>query len=155
MTSVLLRELVQAIRTGKRSDNGLKMEVWDEIAETVLLIAGPGAPVTGERCQGKLETLKKKWKMWTRLKDLSGFGVDLKTGAVTAPDEVWEEEIKKQPGIREFRDKPLANAIELAEIMEGVQATGGHAIYPGHTKLQQITIPSPLRSDLATQADPE
>jgi hypothetical protein len=38
--------------------------------------------------------------------------------------------LQKDPEIKEFREKPLANAAELGEIFEGVQATGDHAIYP-------------------------
>ena len=61
---------------------------------------------------------------------MSGFGFDVFTGAVTAPDEVWDMEIKKDPGIQEFRDKPMATTAELAEILEGSQANGRRAIYP-------------------------
>ena len=39
-------------------------------------------------------------------------------------------EIQKQPGIREFRDRPMANATEMSEVFESTQATGQHAIYP-------------------------
>ena len=60
MTTVLLRELVQVIRNGKRSDNGFKMEVWNSIAKAVRFSSGHGALLTGEKCQGKLEGLKKK-----------------------------------------------------------------------------------------------
>ena len=130
MTTVLLRELVQAIRAGKRSDNGFKIEVWNTIAQRVQTVSTGEIILTGEKCQTKLETLRRKWKIWNRLKGLSGFGCDPVTGVVTAPDEVWEMEIKKQAGIREFRDRPMANATELTEIFEGTQATGQHAIYP-------------------------
>ena len=130
MTTVLLRELVQAIRNGKRSDNGFKMEVWNSIAEAVRITSGHGSLLTGEKCQGKLEGLKKKWKIWIRLKAMSGFGFDPISGAVTAPDEVWDTEISKQSAIREFRDRSMANIIELEEILDSFQATGGRAIYP-------------------------
>ena len=130
MTTVLLRELVNAIRAGKRSDNGFKIEVWNAIAQTVQTVSTSKITLTGEKCQTRLETLRKKWKIWIRLKNLSGFGCDPVTGFVTAPDEVWEMEIQKQPGIREFRDRPMANATAMSEVFEGTQATGQHAIYP-------------------------
>ncbi|KAG0133608.1 hypothetical protein HOY82DRAFT_604252 [Tuber indicum] len=130
MTTVLVRELVASIRTGKRSDNGFKMEVWNAVSDAVRLVAAGDALLTGDKCQAKLEVLKRKWKLWTRLKNMSGFGFNPLTGTITAPDKVWEMEIQQQPGIREFRDTPLANLDELGEIFEGVLATGHHAIYP-------------------------
>ena len=63
MTTVLVRGLVQAIRSGKRSDNSFKMEVWNSVSEAIRHIAGHEVPLTGEKCQAKLEGLKKKWKV--------------------------------------------------------------------------------------------
>jgi len=65
-----------------------------------------------------------------RLKHLSDFGCDRTIGVVTAPDDVWEMELQKQPGIGEFREKQIANAPEMSEIFEGIQVTAQHAIYP-------------------------
>src|SRR5947209_6797169 len=61
MTTTLLPELVQAIRTGKISDNGFKKEVWNTVAEGVqkVTVTSISVPVTGEKCQGKLEMLKR------------------------------------------------------------------------------------------------
>ena len=98
---------------GKKSDNGFKQEVWNSIAESVQKVTSVSVPVTGEKCQGKLEMLKRKWKIWTRLRGMSGFGFDVITSAVRAPDDVWDVEIKKDPAIQEFRDKPMANTAEL------------------------------------------
>ena len=153
MTTVLVRELVQAIRSGKRSDNGFKMEVWNSVSEAVCAIAGKEIPLTGEKCQAKLENLKRKWKVWIRLKEMSGFGYDTLTGAVTAPDDVWETEIQEQPAIREFRDRPIGNIAELGEIFEGVQATGRHAIYPRFGQTESITIDSPSPTTLSHGID--
>ena len=136
MTTVLLRGLVSAIRAGKRSDNGFKIEVWNTVADEVRKIAGEEVPLSGEKCQTKLESLKKKRKVWIRLREMSGFGVDPISGAITAPDDVWDIEIQRQPTIREFRDRPIGNIAELEEIFEGVQARGHHAIYPGMSRPQ-------------------
>ena len=130
MSIVLLRELVQGIRDGKRSNSAFKMEVWNSVAEAVSVASGNGMLYTGEKCQGKLQGLKRKWKVWMRLITISGFELDPITSAVTAPDNVWNTEIKKQPVIQESRDKPMSNIIELQEILEGFQVTGGRAIYP-------------------------
>jgi len=63
MTPVLVPQLAQATRTPKRSDNGLKMEVWNSVSNAVLPFAGREVPLTGEKCQSKHEGLKRKWKI--------------------------------------------------------------------------------------------
>lgn len=79
---------------GKRSDNGFKAEVWREICGVVVRMGGgPLDSLTGEKCQFKLENLKKKYGIWTRLRKMSGWGCDPISGALTAPEEVWNIEI--------------------------------------------------------------
>ena len=56
MTTVLVRELLQAIRSGKRSDNGFKMEVWNSVSEAVCAIAGKEIPLTGESVKPSVKT---------------------------------------------------------------------------------------------------
>jgi hypothetical protein len=93
MTTVLVREVLKAVHAGKRSDNGFKMEVWNEICSAVHRVA-PEEPLSGDKCQGRLETLRKKWNVWCRLRGLSGLGWDAARGVYTAPDWYWEQEIK-------------------------------------------------------------
>ena len=58
MTRVMVREIVQQIHVGKRSDNGFKGEVWREIVVVMLRIGeGPADTLTGEKCQSKLENV--------------------------------------------------------------------------------------------------
>jgi hypothetical protein len=94
MTTVMLRSLVLQIRAGKRSDNGFKAEVWNAVAQAVLSYDDSQRDIlNGDRCQGKLDALKKKYDAWKRLQSLSGFGWDAERGVVTAPDSVWDAEI--------------------------------------------------------------
>jgi hypothetical protein len=94
MTTVMLRSLVLQIRAGKRLDNGFKAEVWNTVAQAVLSYDDSQRDIlTGDRCQGKLDALKKKYDAWKRLQSLSGFGWDAERGVVTAPDSVWDAEI--------------------------------------------------------------
>lgn len=58
MTGVMLQELVRQIRSGKRSDNGFKAEVWKEVSDVVVQLGGePKELLTGEKCQSKLENV--------------------------------------------------------------------------------------------------
>ena len=75
--------------------------------------------------------LKKKYVIWARLQKMSGWGCNPATGALNAPDEVWEQEIKACPQAREFRLGALPHCFELREIFEGVTASGDFAVYPG------------------------
>ena len=88
MITVLVHELVQAIMSGKKSDNGFKIEVWNSVSEAVRYITGYDVPLTGAKCQAKLEGLKKKWKIWIRLKEMSRFGINPLSGSITAPEKV-------------------------------------------------------------------
>ena len=62
---------------------------------------------------------------------MSGWGCDPATGALTAPGEVWEQEIKACPQAWEFRMGTLPHCFELREIFEGITASGDFAVYPG------------------------
>ena len=57
MTEVLVGEVLNQTRVGKRSDNGFKAEVWKEVFKEVKARGlGPKEP-TGEKCQGKLDAV--------------------------------------------------------------------------------------------------
>lgn len=57
MTTILLRELVNAVRASKTSDNGFKIEVWNDIPQIVLAVTEGDMQFTGAKCQRKKETL--------------------------------------------------------------------------------------------------
>ena len=62
-TTVLVWGVIKAIRSSKRSDGGLNMDVWNEMSMVVLRRCAPGEPPTGDKCQGKLESPWGKWKI--------------------------------------------------------------------------------------------
>jgi len=87
---------------------------------------GPLDSLTGEKCQFKLENLKKKvWHMdpftkneWVGMR--SDKWCSNRTGG----------SLEYRDCVREFRYTPLVNCFELAQIFEGVSASGDHAFYP-------------------------
>jgi len=50
MTTILLRELVNAVRDSKRSVNGFKMEVWNDIPQIVLAGTEGDRQLAGAKC---------------------------------------------------------------------------------------------------------
>jgi len=63
MTTILLRELVNAVTASKTSDNGFKIEVWNDIPQIVLAVTERDKQFTCAKCQRKNETLTRKWKI--------------------------------------------------------------------------------------------
>ena len=51
-------------------------------------------------------------------------------------------EVERQPAIREFQDKLIGKITELEEILNSVQATGRHAIYPESSQPYPFSINS-------------
>ncbi|KAI8850970.1 hypothetical protein BC829DRAFT_441857 [Chytridium lagenaria] len=58
------------------------------------------SPVTTAQAKSKYQLEKKSWTQWDKLQNLSGFGSNVETGAVTAPDSVWEEYLDSHPDAR-------------------------------------------------------
>ena len=50
MTEVLIGEVLNQIRVGKRSDNGFKTEVWKEVSRVVKARGLGPEELSGEKC---------------------------------------------------------------------------------------------------------
>ena len=77
--------------------------------------------------QSEYASLKKKYKIFTRLRDQSGFGWDELTKCITAPVEVWEAYIREHPLALQFRNATLPNLEDLDTLFSGRVATGQFA----------------------------
>lgn len=77
--------------------------------------------------QSEYAAQKKKYKIFTRLRDQSGFGWDELTKCVTAPFEVWEAYIREHSGAAQFRNATLPNFEDLDTLFSGRVATGQFA----------------------------
>jgi hypothetical protein len=96
MLDALMKSAVKNIREGKRKATGLPRETWADIARDVAYASpGPkGQHITWEKCQTKMESLRKKWKLHCRLMKTPGFSKCPITGAVVGPEHLWLEEQK-------------------------------------------------------------
>ncbi|KAI8830157.1 hypothetical protein BC829DRAFT_449823 [Chytridium lagenaria] len=117
---LMLEMLVTAVAESKRSQSGFPKDVWTSVSRT-LSTEYPDSPVTTAQA-------KSNWTQWDKLKNLSGFGVNVETGAVTAPDSVWEEYLDCHPDARYFRKKPMMNADLLEVLCAKHVATGKFAV---------------------------
>lgn len=61
------------------------------------------------------------------MKNTSGMGWDEGTQRPTCSNDVWNTYVKANPNALKFRTKGLRNYIQLAELLEGRQATGEYA----------------------------
>ncbi|KAI5818449.1 hypothetical protein BZA77DRAFT_15274, partial [Pyronema omphalodes] len=123
MLDALMKSAVKNIREGRRKATGLPRETWASIALDVA-DASPdskGKDITWEKCQTKMESLRKKWKLHCRLIKTPGFSKCPITGAVVGPEHLWLEEQKKDPKVREFRINPPTNIAELAIVFDNLR----------------------------------
>ena len=81
-----------------------------------------------QKVQQKFEHLKKDFAAFTHMKNTSGMGWDEATQRPTCSEEVWNTYVKANPNALKFRTKGLRNYIQLAELLEGRQATGEYAL---------------------------
>ncbi|RPA74358.1 hypothetical protein BJ508DRAFT_333132 [Ascobolus immersus RN42] len=131
MSTALVTALVDAVRGGKRSDNSFKGTVWKEVCDAVVRYGGAGTPVDLSviQCKARNDTLKRKWKIWMRLKVTTGWGCNPDTGALTTTPTNWEMEIKRCPDAAPFRRSALADFNFLTELYQTVTATGSQVVH--------------------------
>jgi hypothetical protein len=88
----LVNELVQQIERGKQADSRYKKEAWVTAITQVELVIH--RVVTLEQCKNKIDTMKGHWRLFSWLKEQSGFGYNKETGLIEALYNVWENAIK-------------------------------------------------------------
>jgi Myb/SANT-like DNA-binding domain len=79
----------ESTSNGLKTDSGFKPQAHADAVTQ--MFTEFGVVCSKDQCKSKLAGMKKKYVVWAKLRDQSGFGVDVETGAVTAPDEVWNE----------------------------------------------------------------
>lgn len=65
-----------------------------------------------------------------KLRGQSGFGWDDERQMVTAPSDVWDEYLKTHPKAKPWRKKTYPLFEDMAELVDGVIATGKAAFNP-------------------------
>jgi hypothetical protein len=111
---------------GSSADNGLKKQEW-----TVVLKEFNGTAkvnFTKAQLQSQIQSLKAKYSIFKALRDNSGFGWDSLNKLPTAEPDTWNRYFEAHPKAREFKNKTLVWAEELAELFDGRTASGLYAV---------------------------
>ncbi|KAH9014105.1 hypothetical protein EDB85DRAFT_1899347 [Lactarius pseudohatsudake] len=137
-------------------DNGPKKVTWTacEAALRGSEKTSGGSPKTPQSIKNRWQQIKQEFETVKELRGLSGFGWDDAKKAVTATDDVWEAYLapESHKRARPFRNKkqfPLYD--NIAELVDGTQATGANAIQfgqtPGSSRAQAPTPPPSVPID--------
>jgi len=128
MQWALIKALALGVTNGQRSDSGWKPATWKEALLAVQRAAPPSEAlwVTLHKLRSKVENLKKDYKAWVAITNLSGWTIDDR-GLPSAPEQVMKDYFEAHKDARKFKKAPLDNEAELAFLFDGTLATGAHA----------------------------
>jgi len=118
------QSLVDSIHDGLRPESLLKPEAWRRAMKA--LQDTHDITITKSQLANKYDNTKKKFRVWRALREEPGFGYDLATGCVTAPDQVWDAYLEKHPEARQFRGRRLEHEALFNELFL-VVASGRYA----------------------------
>ena len=95
--SIFVALLLEAIVSGKGDGTGFKSQVWGAI--NVEFNDQTGLNYERSQLISKYSELKGKYKIFSALKNNSGFGWDPEKLIPTAPDDVWDRYIAAHKGL--------------------------------------------------------
>lgn len=129
MEKTLFDELAKWKGLGKQAGTGWKDEIWVPVISAIKVFT-PDADkplVEKSRIKSKIENMKKLWKAWVTMLDLSGWTVDSITGLPKNDRKVMDDYFAKHKTARYFKTKPLPFKDILYYLWEGKTATGRRA----------------------------
>jgi hypothetical protein len=129
-------------KNGNFTDNGFKKKDWSSI--TSEFESATNLSYDKSSLQSKYSELKKKYNVFKKLKDQSGFGWDEEKQILTADDETWEAYIQVHSEAKAFRKATLPNLELLESLFSGKVATGSYA--KSSTEANTIVPDKHLRS---------
>lgn len=98
-------------------------------------------------------SLRSSWQTWRSLIMNTGLGYDPDAKTFTLDDDRWNELIKANPKLREFRYKPLQFEAELDNLFTGNSATGENAWAPTTDAPMPSEGPTPNEDACDTHSD--
>ncbi|XP_058111254.1 uncharacterized protein At2g29880-like [Magnolia sinica] len=116
--------LMDVVANGRKSANGFKKETYKTVMDVVR--SALGISVQEKHVSNCLRTLK---MLYFDVRDAlsSGFEWDDDKNLVTAPDDVWEDNIWSHPYMQHVQGKPVRRYDDLTYLFGNDRATGLHA----------------------------
>uniref|UniRef100_I1QHH8 Myb/SANT-like domain-containing protein n=1 Tax=Oryza glaberrima TaxID=4538 RepID=I1QHH8_ORYGL len=75
-----------------------------------------GKNFDSKQLQNKFSTMKRQYKLWKSLKNMSGGGWDNNSGTIRCDDDWWEDRIEENRDAGQFHGKPLEHEDELTTL---------------------------------------
>ncbi|KAK1288888.1 hypothetical protein QJS10_CPB19g00612 [Acorus calamus] len=99
---------LEQVKLGSRPGSNLKLSAWKKVREDFNMKVG----VNYEQRQFKnyWDMLKKQWNAWKKLISLTGIGEVAQGQTVQMESKRWDEHIKANPDVKQYRYKPLSHA---------------------------------------------
>jgi hypothetical protein len=119
------QSLVDSIHDGLRPESLLKPEAWRRAMKA--LQDTHDITITKSQLANKYDNTKKKFRVWRALREEPGFGYDLATGCVTAPDQVWDAylEVNTSFIVHTFLSQTVSYCLDRSTPKLGNSVEGG------------------------------
>jgi hypothetical protein len=122
--------MVEETQSGVFTDNGFKSAAWNRIHEAFNHICADRSIVCNydkQQLSSQHSTFKKKFKVFQKLLEQSGFGFNDTECLVTADPDTWVAYISSHPDAAEFKNNPFPFYHKLNIVFTGKYATGKYA----------------------------
>ncbi|KAK0605481.1 hypothetical protein LWI29_027326 [Acer saccharum] len=120
--AVFIRIMHEHVKKGDLQISTFTKKVWGVIDDEVL--AETGKRYTIPKLKAKFNRFRRKHREFSDLLNHTGFGWDPISNTVTAPDDVWNEYLKRVPSAKPYKKKGLEHYDILGEIFNTTTATG-------------------------------
>ncbi|KAK1295630.1 hypothetical protein QJS10_CPA03g00795 [Acorus calamus] len=128
MKKLFIDLCLEQVKLGGRPGSNLKTSAWKKVREEF-----NNKNLTNydqRQFKNYWDMLRKQWNAWKKLISITGIGEVAPGQTVQMDQERWDEQIKANPEVKQFRYKPLPHADEMEQLFGGVTATGEHAFTP-------------------------
>ncbi|KAJ7764054.1 hypothetical protein DFH07DRAFT_770703 [Mycena maculata] len=121
MMGILIQVLVAEKKLGRQAESGWTSESYNRV---VVALKAAGIIRDSKQVKSCWTRTKGQYKVMKEMLGLSGFGLDPKTKALTAEEEVWDAYLAKHPKRKPFKHRPFPHYDDMALLCDDVMATG-------------------------------
>lgn len=118
-TEVFANLMVDQVQKGNRRRSSFNKEAWESMSED--FYTRTGMRWDKEQLRSRYSSLKKQYVTVKSLLDRNDFSFDETTGAITAPDNVWDNYIKDHPDAETLRSSGCLIFKQLDLVFGGIK----------------------------------